>query len=58
MCPICLIQLSAKKKIPRHIQSVHNTEKNHKCEKCDVTFSKTDNLKVHICIVYDADEDI
>ena len=32
----------------RHINSVHNGQKDHKCNSCEKSFSEAHNLNVHI----------
>jgi KRAB domain-containing zinc finger protein len=46
ICPFCHKGFSGK--IKRHIDSVHEQKKPHKCSICDFTTSRKETLKVHV----------
>jgi len=46
-CHICGKVLSDKAKLQKHIRTVHEGVKNHKCSYCDKTFSSAGNKKTH-----------
>ena len=40
-----------------HINSVHNGEKDHKCDSCEKAFSRAGHLKIHINAVHNGQKD-
>ena len=42
----------------RHINSVHNGQKDHKCDSCGKLFSQAGNLKKHIISVHNGQKDL
>ena len=40
-----------------HINAVHNSQKDHKCESCGNTFSQAGHLKTHINSVHNGQKD-
>ena len=46
-CQFCSKNIT-KKYMRDHINSVHNVQKDHKCDSCGKAFSKAGNLKRHI----------
>ena len=38
--------------LKRHINSVHNGQKDHKCDSCGKAFSKASKLKKHVMAVH------
>lgn len=47
-CPHCLRRFSEKSHVKRHISSVHEKSRAFKCDKCDFSCSRKDNLQKHI----------
>ena len=47
-CENCPKILSDKKKLARHIQSVHSTSKLFQCEHCEHKDNRSDNMKTHV----------
>ena len=43
--------------LKRHINTVHNGQKDHKCDSCGKLFSKPCNLKIHISTVHNCQKD-
>ena len=41
----------------RHINSIHNKQKDHKCDTCEKTFSQAGYLKTHINSVHNGIKD-
>ena len=41
----------------KHINVVHNGQKDHKCDSCENKFSQAGNLKTHINVVHNGQKD-
>ena len=54
---MCGKEFSEAGTLKRHINSVHNGQKDHKCESCGKLFSVARNLKRHINAVHNGQKD-
>ena len=43
--------------LTKHIHTIHEVRKDHKCESCGKSFSEAGNLKKHICTVHEGHKD-
>jgi uncharacterized Zn-finger protein len=46
-CPVCYLAIS-KASLSRHIRTIHDMERPHKCDDCDAAFTQIASLRFHI----------
>ena len=46
-CRICEIKFSQHQNLKRHMKSIHQGIRNHKCNKCEKSFFQSSSLKAH-----------